>query len=68
MSLSTLRPPQPGPTMPVSVDSSQVIHAAPRANGVGLVSELPGSWLVADFSLLQNRGRFASYPESPSGL
>lgn len=32
--------------MPVSVDSSQVIYDALRANGVGLVSALPETWLV----------------------
>jgi sulfopyruvate decarboxylase subunit alpha len=32
--------------VPVSVDSSRVIYDALRANGVGLVSALPETWLV----------------------
>ncbi len=32
--------------MPVSVDSSKTIYDALRANGVGLVSALPETWLV----------------------
>ena len=32
--------------MPVSVDSSRAVYDALRANGVGLVSALPETWLV----------------------
>jgi len=32
--------------MPVSVESSSIIYAALKANGVGLVSALPETWLV----------------------
>ena len=32
--------------MPVSVDSSAAIYEALRANGVGLISALPETWLV----------------------
>jgi sulfopyruvate decarboxylase subunit alpha len=32
--------------MPVSVDSSQLIYDALKANGIGLLSALPETWLV----------------------